>query len=211
MKTILFLRPQQMDHAENRACELGNDRCKRRRTDPHAKPSDKKQVEHNIDARRYDQIDQRVTAVANGLQDADENVIHDKTKRSCKIGTEIFDGLRQDIGRCSHQHKDFRRQIHAKHSQRYTGRQAERHGRMDRFLQIFPVFRSVIPCNHDTGAHCDTVNKTNHQKDQIARRADRCQRIASQKISYNQRVGRIVQLLEQIAKEQRDRKQNHLF
>ena len=90
---------------------------------PHAKPSDKKQVEHNIDARRYDQIDQRVTAVANGLQDADENVIHDKTKRSCKIGTEIFDGLRQDIGRCSHQHKDFRRQIHAKHSQRCTVRQ----------------------------------------------------------------------------------------
>ena len=150
MKTILFLRPQQMDHAENRACELGNDRCKRRRTDPHAKPSDKKQVEHNIDARRYDQIDQRVTAVANGLQDADENVIHDKTKRSCKIGTEIFDGLRQDIGRCSHQHKDFRRQIHAKHSQRYTGRQAERHGRMDRFLQIFPVFplRNTLQSRH---------------------------------------------------------------
>ena len=82
---------------------------------------------------------------------------------------------------------------------------------MDRFLQIFPVFRSVIPCNDDACAHCDTVNKTNHQKDQIARRADRCQRVASQKISYNQRVGRIVQLLEQIAKEQRDRKQNHLF
>ena len=51
----------------------------------------KKQVEHNIDARRHDQIDQRVAAVADGLQDADENVIHDKTKRSCKIRTEILD------------------------------------------------------------------------------------------------------------------------
>ena len=51
----------------------------------------KKQVEYYIDARRQDQINQRMAAVADGLQDSDENIIHDKAKRSCEIRTEILD------------------------------------------------------------------------------------------------------------------------
>lgn len=140
MKPVLFFRPQQMDHTENRTCELGNNRCKRRRTDTHTEAADEKQVEHNVDARRHDQIDQRVAAVTDGLQDADENVIHDKAERTRKIRAEILDGLRQDIGRRSHQHQNFRCQVHTDHSQRNTGRQAEGHGRVDGFLQILWFF-----------------------------------------------------------------------
>ena len=36
VKPVLFFRPQQMDHTENRTCELGNDRCKCRCSDTHA-------------------------------------------------------------------------------------------------------------------------------------------------------------------------------
>ena len=110
-----------------------------------------------------------MAAVTDGLQDADENVIHDKAERTRKIRAEILDGLRQDIGRRSHQHQNFRCQVHTDHSQRNTGRQAEGHGRVDGFLQIFVVFRPIIPCNHNTGTHRDTVDKTDHQEDQISR------------------------------------------
>ena len=100
----------------------------------------KKQVEYYIDARRHDQIDQRVAAVADRLQDADENVIHDKAKRSCEIRTEILNRLRKHIGRRSHQHQDLRCQIHADRSQGKTRRKTESHGRVNRLLQICLCF-----------------------------------------------------------------------
>ena len=171
----------------------------------------KKQVEHNVDARRHDQINQRVAAVTDGLQDADENVIHDKAERTCKIRTEILDGLRQDIGRCSHQHQNFRCQVHTDHSQ---GKSPAARPKATvvwiAFCRSFLVFRSVIPRNHDTGTHRDTIDEADHQKDQIARRADCRQRVASKKISHDQGVCRVVQLLKQISEKQRDGKQDDL-
>ena len=169
MKPVLFFRPQQMDHTENRTCELGNDRCKRRRTDTHTEAADEKQVEHNVDARRHDQIDQRVAAVTDGLQDADENVIHDKSEGTRKIRAEILNRLRKHIGRRSHQHQDLRCQIHADHSQCKTGRDSEGHGRVNCLLQIVSVFRSIVPRDDNTGTHRDTIDETDHQKDQISR------------------------------------------
>ena len=195
---------------ENRTCELGNSCRKRRCADSHAKTCDKKEVQHNIDARGYDQINQRMAAVSYGLQDTDKNVIHYKAERTGKVGSEICNRLRQNIGRCSHQHQDFRCQIHTDRSQGKSCRKTKSHGRVNHLLQIFPVFRSVVPRDDDTGTHRDTIDEADHQKNQIARRADCRQRVAAKKVSHDQGICRVVQLLKQISEKQRDGKQDDL-
>ena len=168
IKTVLLFRPQQMDQTENRTCELGNSCRKRRCADSHAKTCDKKEVQHNIDARGYDQINQRMAAVSYGLQDTDKNVIHYKAERTGKVGSEICNRLRQNIGRRSHQYQNFRCQVHAGHRQDQTGCQAECHSRVDRLLQFFVIFLPIISRNHDTGTHGNAINKAHHQKNQIS-------------------------------------------
>ena len=55
------------------------------------------------------------------------------------------------------------------------------------------------------------VDKAGQQENQAARRAHGGKRFAADKVADNQRVNGIVQLLEQVAHEDRHRKQQHPF
>ena len=107
--------------------------------------------------------------------------------------------------------QDFRRKDHADCRKGHARRQAEGNGRMDRALEPFCLPRSVIPRHNDSGAHRNTIEKAYHQKDQIAGRTDRRKCVASEKISNDQGIRRVIKLLKKIAQEQWNGKENNLF
>ena len=202
LQPVIFLHPHQMHHTENRADKLGYSRCQGCRSHSHAKSCDKEDIQHHIHTGGNNQIDQRMAAVPHRLQDSNENIVHDYTQRTCKIGLKIYNRFRKYICRCSHQYQNLRCQIHSRSRQCDSGHQTEGCGCMNRSLEIILVFRPIIPGNYHTSSHGNTVNKTYHQENQISRRTDCCQRIAAKIITYNQGIRCIIQLLKQIPQKQ---------
>ena len=68
----------------------------------------KQQIQQYINDRRNDQINQRMSAVSNRLQNPYKNIVHDHSDRACKISAEIGDRFRKHLCGCSHQHQDLR-------------------------------------------------------------------------------------------------------
>ena len=168
LQPVIFLHPHQMHHTENRADKLGYSRCQGCRSHSHAKSCDKEDIQHHIHTGGNNQIDQRMAAVPHRLQDSNENIVHDYTQRTCKIGLKIYYRFRKYICWCSHQYQNLRCQIHSRSRQCDSSHQTEGCGCMNRSLEIILVFRPIIPGNYHTCSHGNTVNKTYHQENQVS-------------------------------------------
>ena len=141
-------------------------------------------------------------AVPHGLQDSHEEIVHDKGDGSGKVDLEIGQRLRQHLRRGSHENQNPRSRHNSHHCEDNAADQAESHGGVDGFLQLLLILLAEIFCRHHTGADGDAVEKAHQQKNQISRGADCRQRVVAEEISYDQRIRRIVELLEQISPEQ---------
>ena len=152
-----------------------------------------------------------MAAVASCLQNADKHVVHDKSQRAGKINTEIRHRKVKHLRRSPHPDQNLRRQYHAHHRQNQTGYQSQRDDRMHRPLHALRVFRAIITRDDHAGAQRDAVKKADQQINQIPRRADRRQRFAAQKITDDQRIDRVVQLLKQVAEKDRHGEKDNFF
>ena len=148
--------------------------------------------------------------ISDRLQDSNKNIVHNNPYGSCKICSEIHDGLRQHISRCSHQYQNFGSQKHSHNRQHYTSHKSKRYGCMDCFLQAVLYFCPIISGNNNSGSHGNSIDKSHHQKNQISGRTDCSQRITSKKIAYDQGICCIIQLLKQISEKQWNGKKNNL-
>ena len=137
-------------------------------------------------------------AVSYGLKDSYHEVVHDKGKRTAKINTEISNGVRKYFRRRSHKDKDLRRRKDSYKSKDHSADQAKCHNGVDRPLNNMIPLCSVILGNNYSGADCQSVEESHHQKDQISRRADSRQGGASQKSSHDKRVCSVIKLLKKI-------------
>ena len=79
---------------------------------------------------------------------------------------------------------------------------------MDGFLRRLIIFCSEIACGDDTRAEGDPVKKSHHQKNKASGGADSGKCFAAEKISDDQRICRIIKLLKQISKKQREGKRD---
>lgn len=70
-------------------------------------------------------------------------------------------------------------------------------------LHLRNFTRPIISANNNACADGDSVEKTHHKENQASRGTDSGQSLASQKISHNEGIRRIIQLLEQIAQKKR--------
>ena len=82
---------------------------------------------------------------------------------------------------------------------------------MHRAVQRGVVPGAKMPGDQHAGAQAYPVDKAGQQENQAARRTHGGKRFAADKVADNQRVNGIVQLLEQVAHEDRHRKQQHPF
>ena len=137
------------------------------------------------------------------------HIVHDHCNGTQKIGAEVGDRVADNILRRAHPVQDLRGQNHAHNRQHRPGGQAQRHRGVDGFFQALPVLCAKVAGNQHTGTQRYAVHKAGQEENQAAGRTNCRQRLAAQKVAHNQRVCRVVQLLEQIADKNRDRKQQH--
>ena len=74
-------------------------------------------------------------------------------------------------------------------------------------LRILAVLCAKILRHHDARTHRDALTEADEQEDGRATGADGCQRIAAHKVADDDGVGGVVQLLKQVAQDQRHGKQ----
>ena len=129
------------------------------------KDSHQHKIQHDVDERRYNQIDQWVAAVPHGLQDADKYVVHDEGQGACKIRTEIDGRFRKYIGRSSHPDQNHRRQYYTDHGQRRPCGKAEGNGSVNGLLNVIVPSGAVIPGDNHTGSDRDAIKETYQKED----------------------------------------------
>ena len=81
--------PYQLPETESGAQCLGNCGGESRCADAEAETGDQDQVQNHICDGGDDQVVERMSGIADGLKDSDENIIHDEKDRACKIDLKI--------------------------------------------------------------------------------------------------------------------------
>ena len=209
--TVGGIHPQQMDQAQKGADTLGDGGGNGGRAYTEAKSRHKQQVQADIDKRGYDQIEQGVFAVAYGVENAHENVIHDRKQTAAEVKTEIFDGLGQHFRRCAHPAQDHRRQADTHNGQHRTGHKAEGNGCVDGLAHGVILLGTESTGNDHTGTHSQAVEKADHHEDQTAGGADGGQGIVTDEITHTPGIEGVIKLLEHIPKKDRQGKQQDRF
>ncbi len=131
-------------------------------------------------------------AVTYGLQNTDEDIVHNKGKGTEEINPEVDRGFGEHVRRRSHPYEDARGQNGSRHGQQDTGCDTERNRGMYCMLHFLYFLCPVISGDHDSGAHGDPVKKSYHKKNQVAGGTDSREGVAAKKIAYDQGIGGIV-------------------
>ncbi len=198
-----------MHHTKHDARRLRNYRRCRRRPDTPVKCADKQQIQHNVENRRKNQIIQGTPAVTQRIHNAAADIVQYHRQRAQKIIAEILHGIRHHLCICLHPSKEGRGKRNPRHRQYHPACNTKRQNRMNGTGNLLLVARSEKFGNHHAATHCRSHKKTYHQKNQRTRRSDRGKRVRPQKLAYNQRIRRIVKLLEHLTQENRQRKAQH--
>ena len=82
---------------------------------------------------------------------------------------------------------------------------------MDGPFHVLLIPRAKKARDQHARAKGNAVDKTDQQHDQARGRTDGGQRLLPDKVSHNQRIHRIIELLEQIAEKNRNSKQEHFL
>ena len=209
--TVSGLHTRQLAEREERAERLAQHRGQRRPADAHLKHRHKQQIQHHIGQGRGDQVFHRAFAVPHRLQDTRAKVVQHHGERTGKIDAEIQHRVRHHVLRCSHQPQNLRGEHHARHREHHTGTKAERHRGVDGPFHVLLIPRAEKARDQHARAEGDTVDKADQQHDQARGRTDGGQRLLSDKVSHNQRIHRIIELLEQIAEKNRNGKKEHFL
>lgn len=167
-QAVALLRLPQQEKTQHGAGRLGDHRGDRRTAHAHVEDSDKQKIQHQIEERRKDQVVERVTAVPDRLQDPHKNIVHHQAKGSGKIDLQIGDCLLHHALRRIHPAQDLRGEQGPEQSHHQAERQAERHHRMDRPVQVSPVPRPEKGSCHHTGSGRNAVQKADHHKGQAS-------------------------------------------
>ncbi len=189
---IRSINTQQMQQTKQCAEPLRNGGGNSGRSDTEAEYSHKQHIKCNIEKSGENQIIQRVSAVADGMKNPDENVVHHNKNGPEKIIAEICDGFRENLIGCAHPLQNDWGQRNPCNSQHNADHQTECNGCVNGFAHIFKLFCSENTGNHDPCAHGNTIEKTDHHKNQTARRADSRQGIVAYVIADTPRIECIV-------------------
>ena len=110
-----------------------------------------------------------MAAVAHGLQNAGQHVVHDHGDRSCKISAEILKRERHDLFRRAHPAQNLRGEHQADQGDDGAGNKADQQGIVYGLVDLFALLCTEMTCNDDACAQRQAVEKADNQKNQVAR------------------------------------------
>ena len=200
-----------MDKTKNRADTLRDGGGHGGGTNAPAEAGHEQHIQHYIDRGGENEVIQGMLAITDGVEDAHENVVHHREDRAAEIESEILNGLGEYIGGSAHPSKDHGRQCHTGYCQYGACGKAKGNGGMDGLGHGVILFGTVGPGNDNAGTHGNTVEKTDHHKDEAAGRTYRCQSIITDIVSYAPGVKGIVELLKHVSQEHRKGEEQDRF
>ena len=148
-------------------------------------------------------------AVAQRMENAYENIVHDAEQCAKEIIAEIGNGFRQHFLRSAHPAQDRWCEGDAQHSQCQTSCKTHGDVGMDGLAHGVIIPGSKTARDDDSRAHGDTVKEADHHKDQTSGGAHRRQGGVPKKMAHNPGVKGIVELLEYISQKNRKSEQKH--
>ena len=172
---------------------------------------DKHIVQHNVDTRCNQQVDQGGHGISETAQHAAQDVVVAAARDSQADDDQIVPAPADDALRRSQKpqkrHGDKRPNNHDDQrsgaGQHYAG--------ADGLGKGFPLARAEELGHHNASAHGNAHEQDQHQIQDRAGAADRCQRIVTHKAADNNTVHCIVELLGHIAQEHGNRKLDDLY
>lgn len=171
----------------------------------------KDDVQNQIDDGRKNQVVEGMPAVADGLENPHEHVVHDKADGTGKVNLKICHGLFHDIWRRAHPDENLGREHCAHHGQENAGSQSESHSRVDGKPHAFRIPGAELARNDDAGAGGEAAEQADQHENQAAGGADCRQGAAPEEVADNQGVDGVVHLLEQIPEKKREGKVSDPF
>ena len=198
-----------MPKAQQRADTLRQCSCHSRSTYTEAQHSYKEHVQGNVHEGCEDQIIKWMPAVSYGMEYTHKDIIHHSKNSAAEVITEIDNGLRKHLCRCSHPAQNNRCQRNTGDCKRHAGNKAKGDRCMDSLLYSIEVFRAIGSGNDDTCTHGNVIKEADHHKDQTSGGTDCRQCILSYIIAHAPSIERIVQLLEYITQKYRQCKKKH--
>ena len=194
---------QQAQHHADRLGDDGGDGCR-----PHApaEHAHKQQVKGDVGEGRDDQVVQGAAAVAQGVHDAGEGVVHNHRADPGKVAAEVADSVIHHLGVGLHPPQQRGGEAHAHGGEEDAAEQAQQHRGVDGAGHPVIVPRAEIAGDGHTRAGGRTGEEADHQEHQRARGADGGQGVIPQESADDQRVGGVIELLKELAEKNRDGK-----
>ena len=202
--------PQQCRHHQYcRGC-LGQDRSQRHTLNAHIKGQDEHQIQHRIHNGTDHQEIEGPLGIAHRPEDTRADVIEHQTQNAAEIDGEIGGGFWQHILRGLHQpqHKGCHAEAHA--SEDHAQNQGHGDGGMDGFFHLVVPFRTVILADDHARTGRKAHKETDEHIDNGAHGAHGGVSLVADKLTHHPGIHGVVQLLEDIAHQQRQRKQNNV-
>ena len=140
-----------------------------------------------------------------------EKEVDDGENSTGEIPAEIGDRLGHHIRWGAHPAQNRGGEGYTCHRQKKTGGQTHGHIRVDGNAHIFVILRAEDSRDDNTGTHGNAVEETHNHMDQTAGGTDGCQRGITDEFTHDPGVEGMIKLLKNIAEENRQRKQKHLF
>ena len=159
---------QNMQKAQQRADSLGDGGGKCRGAHAKAQRGNEQHIQSNVDKGGEDQIVEGMLAVAHGVENTHENVVHHREDGTAEVEAEILNGLGKHLFGGAHPLEDQRCQGNAHYGEGSACRQTEGNGGVDGFAHGVVILCTEGSGNDHARTHGDAVEEADHHKDQTS-------------------------------------------
>lgn len=199
---------RQRQQAGQRLTDVGR---QRRALHTHAQHRDENDVQHDIRARRDTEVQQRPPRVARRIQHAGRHVVQHVEDQPQRVDAQVGRRIGQHVRGRAHplQKRPAEKEAHQRDDDAHERR--DRDGGVNSLFDTGVVFRAQKLRYNDACADGHALTEPDNQVDERRAGADRRQRPAAHRVADDDRVDGVVHLLQQIAEDERDGKEQDLF
>ena len=209
MVILLGARERHEDH--DRGEELGGDRGDRNTGYPEMEDQNKNQIQTDIDQAGDHQEIKRPLGITDGAENTGAKIIHRAADKAGEIDTQVKRRTLENIFGRTDQSQHRRSQRESECAEYESGNDRESNGGMNGILQLRLVARAEILRDNDTGAGRQAREESNDQEDDGSGTANGRKGCRADKTANHQRIGGVVELLEQVGQHHGKRKGNKLL
>ena len=199
---LLAFCEKEQDH--ERGNKLGDDGCIGNACDSHVECDDEQQVQNDVHDTGKNQEVQRTFGVTDCAEDTASHIIEEKSRYTCKVDAQVGGCGRKYVVRGVHEAEQPRRTVNSDDGAEDAADKCERQSRFHCGVKAFIVVGAEVAADDNRGPEGDAVEECDQRVDDRCGGADGSQRFLADKVADHQAVYGVIQLLEDVAHQQRE-------